>query len=170
MTFPEFDNAMLPLKNRFKSQYNGDVLVSIFDAVKSLDVDDFKRIVPHLNGRVRTVPLVPEFEKAMAELNIRPQYNNVYPISHHTQEEENFLYCIREEYWADNTHIFIRGPRPGFIIKKDHPAHPMVIEDSQVRSLRISEIKKHLTQNTYSQLMTKLDGLGIGRRFPSEGA
>lgn len=172
MNFLEYDAAMLPLKNRFKNQYNGDVLVSIFDTVKNLNVDDFKKVVPYLNGRVRTVPMVQEFEKAMLELNVRPRLALYQPGESHVQTVEDFTYCIRENIWADNTYIFMRGPRPSFIVKKDHPTHPLVIEDNEVRTLRIKEVKQHLAQNTYTKFMeSKNEGLnGMRRAFSKEGA
>lgn len=168
MTLLEFQSAFTPIGAKWPRGYSGDQIQLIFDELKTLSHADFVRLVRHILGTARIAPMIPDFQKAVRDLNIHPVLH-VVPQNHQAQAstDENFLYQVRENVWADNTHIFIRGERPGFILKKDHPTNELVVLDSQVRSQKISIIKKHLTQNTYSKLMEQIDG--FGESFRMEG-
>lgn len=116
--------------------------------------------------------MVPDFKKGITDLGIRLlKVAHNQPTQSQAQTIENYYYCIRENIWADNTHIFIRGSRPSFIIKKDSPDHPYVAEDYQVRSARIKEIKDHLSKNSFQKFMDSLNprGDGMQRAFSMEG-
>lgn len=157
MNYQEFSASINPLLSRFKNAYNGDVLSLVFDEVKSLTLLDFKRLVAHLNGSLRFAPMVPDFKKGVEELRlIRPNHLVIVSPTYRPEQREDLIYQIRDNIWADNAYIFIRsvdGARSSFILKADHPEHPLVMEDKEVRNQRIAEAKKHLASNTYKGFM-----------------
>lgn len=158
MTLQEFTMAMNPLLNRFKRNYTGDVLDLIYTEVKNLTLGDFKRLVAHLNGTLRMAPMVPDVRKGIGELNIRPVVHVVpsetnYNTSRRAQDD--VLYRLRDNIWANQDYIFIRGEDPKFIIKDQHPHNPLVVEDSQFGPEKLKEAKDHLAKGTYSQYVSK---------------
>lgn len=158
MNQQEFQTAISPILLKWPRGYSGDQVQLINDEVKMISHPDFVRLVRHLLGSMRVAPMVPDFKKGIQDLGIRPilqraeSRQDYQPI----HQEEDFLYQVRENIWADNKYIFIRGANnrtSGFILKADHPTHPYVLEDKEVRAERIKEIKNHLKNRSYSKFM-----------------
>lgn len=165
MTLQEFQASMVTLLNRWPRGYSGDQLSLVYDEVKTLIKPDFDRLVRHLLGSSRVAPMVPDFRKAVQDLGIRtrPVLAEVTPAMAVPQVED-FTYHIRDNIWANNEYIFLRGAtvrQCSFIIKSEHPDHPLVIEDKAVREGKIKEIKQHLAKNTYSKFMDTIHGTGL---------
>jgi hypothetical protein len=152
ISLQEFQSAMVTILNRWPRAYSGDQLSLIYDDLKTLNRPDFDRLARHLLGVSRVAPMIPEFRKALTELNIRTRpVLATGPERIATPQVEDFLYHVRENIWANNNFIFIRGPRPTFIVKADHLDNELVKEAEAVKGQRIAEIKKHLAANTYSK-------------------
>lgn len=165
MNFQEFQTAINPILARWPRAYSGDQVQLIHDEVKAFSRADFDRLVKLLLGSHRQAPMVPDFQKGIQSIGIRPMIQIYSPTqSVERKLEDNFLYCIRDNIWADNHYIYIREGKPTFIIKADAPSHPLVLEDSQVREERIKEVRAHLSKNTYSRFIDSLSRPQEGMR------
>lgn len=158
MTLQEFQSAVNPLVNRFKKNYTGDVMDLIYSEVRSITMEQFKSVVAYLNGTMRFAPMVPDFRDALLKLNIRP---SEYSIGTQAvpKQNEDFLYHLRDNIWATNDYLYIRGHRHAFIVKSHSPENPLVIEDAEKRSQRISLVKKHLENGTYRDYVLEKEKL-----------
>jgi hypothetical protein len=173
MTDQEFQTAISPILLKWPRGYSGDQVHLVKEEVKMLSHPDFVRLVRHLLGSMRVAPMVPDFKKGIQELGIsfrRESYSNA--ATPQIIQSENFLYQIRDNIWADDNYILIRGEKPSFIVKADHPNHPYVLEDAEVRSQKLKQTKEHLHKRTYEKFMESLGNKGAGLRlaFSKEGA
>jgi len=159
MTLQEFQAKLTPIITRWPRAYSGDQLSLVYDVVKTLSVPDFERLVRHLLGSSRYAPMVPDFQKGISELSLRTK-----PVLATVTESisvpvvEDHTYKIRDNIWANNDYIFVRGKTIReniFIFKSENPNHPLALEDKKVRTERINEIKSHIAKNTYSQFMSE---------------
>lgn len=157
MTLQEFTTKMNPLLEKGRKTYTGSVLDLIFREVKNLSLFDFERLVTHLNGSQRYAPLVPEFRKAIQELSIKPEKKFQVVDENYSsgpKQDEDFLYHLRENVWANNDYILVRGntvKECGFIIKADYPHNPVVKQCADVHAQKIKECKEHLKNKTHPQ-------------------
>ena len=161
MTLQEFQTAIHSIVMRWPRAYSGDQLQLLFDEMKMIPRPDLDRVVKHLLGSSRVAPMIPDFKKAVNDLAIRPAYYHNPAPEARTIVPEDFEYQIRDNIWANNDYVFIRGTdirTNSFISKKDYPDHPLVKEDAQVRSFKISVVKKHLENKTYNTYMDGLKG------------
>lgn len=154
MTLQEFTAKMNPLLEKGRKTYTGSVLDLIFAEVKNITLSDFERLVKHLNGSARFAPMVPDFRKAILELNIKPirPKLEIVETTAHILQPENFLYHLQGNAWADNNYIYLRGNtirECGFVVKMDQPHHPLVKLDEEVREQKIKECKEHLKNRTF---------------------
>lgn len=161
MTFQEFQASITPIVARWPRGYSGDQLQLVHDEVKTISKPDFDRVVRHLLGISRIAPMVPDFRKAVSDLGIKPQF-----VPHPIQERaisytnrENHTYWIRENIWANDDYVYVRPL--SFIVKKFHLDHPLVLEDAEVREFRLSEIRTHLKNGTYSKLIDSWNSKSI---------
>jgi hypothetical protein len=155
MTLQEFEVSFNPILNRWKRAYSGDQLQLVYEEVKTLLKTDFDRVVGNLLGSSRVQPMIPDFRKAVMDLGIRaldPKFQTLAP-NYYYRPEEDFVYHVIDNVWANNEYVFIRGDKQIFVSKKDSPAHPLVIQANEVKAERIKEIKDHLAKNTYSIFM-----------------
>jgi hypothetical protein len=163
-----FENTLLKVVSLFGAKnYSQDRINMIFDVVKAIEPKDLERVVNHFVGNSRTAPLVKDFQLAISELGIKKRFTVVSdePRAPHQSSEDDFVYHVRDELWANNDYVYIRGDRPSFIIKKASPDHPYVLEANAVRSERIAAIKaelrnKHTIPRPPTKVgegMTKLD-------------
>ena len=148
MTQMEFQKLISPILTRWTRGYSADQVSLLHSEFKNISSGNFERLVTHLLGTMRVAPMVPDFKKAMMEMGIRAERFESNKIQVKDGPKvldigENYLYCVRDNIWADNFYVFIRGSKPTFIIKADAPNHPYVIEDREVRSERIKEIKSN---------------------------
>lgn len=150
-----FEQRFMKIIANFSAKnYSPDRVALIFQEVRHLAVADFERLINHMIGNNRYPPLVSDFRKAIAELNIKAQPRNDYIETTFSapKQEENYHYHLKDHYWADNTHIHVRGKtlrECGFVIKNDHPGNPLVIEDCNVRESKIKECRLHLSKGTF---------------------
>lgn len=145
LTPQEFQSAFFQIEARWKKAYNADQVALIKDVSDKYSFEQFRSVCTRLLGSMRSAPMVPDFEKCFTDLRIVPRGNNYYPsAASPVQSEANFEYQLRDNIFADNNYIFIRGNTVrtcSFIVKADHPTHPLVLEDREVRSSRLQEIK-----------------------------
>lgn len=159
MNYQEFQTVITPIIIRWKTAYSGDQLKLIHEALDCYGMSDFKKVVDHLLGTQRVAPMIPDFKKAFFDLNIKATLKVVSPNfqpASSPRGEEDYMYHLRDNIWANNTFVFIRGETVkacSSINKKDYPTHPLVVEDANVRSLKIAEVKKHLENRTYDSFM-----------------
>lgn len=152
MTAQEFQSAFNGLGQRWKRAYNGDQVELIKRVADRYSFEQFKAVCERLLGASRYAPMVPDFEKTFAEMRFFPARS----VSEHSptpniRVAEDFLYRVRDNIWATNTHVYIRGLKPSFIIIADEPENELVKEAMAVKSSRIAEIKSHLQKNTYAR-------------------
>lgn len=149
-----FEQRFMKIISTFGAKnYSQDRVSIIYSEVKNLTSDDFSRLVDHLIGSSKMAPLVPDFRRSIAELGLRAQRPrlDVIETTASIVQAENFIYHLQDNAWANNTHIFTRGPSVrecGFVLKEEHPHHPLVKLDEQVRDERLKEIKSHLLKGT----------------------
>lgn len=179
MTQIEFEQRFMKITAQFTVKaYSQDRVALIFQEVKNISAADFEKLVNHFLGNARTAPLVADFKKAIQDLGIK-RFSSSVPLPEVVQimPEQDMEYCIRENIWADRSKIMVRGSTLrdcSVIYKKDHPDHPLVIEDSQVRSERLREVKAYLEKGMYSEYVRRKTGSVPHGTFkvydPREGA
>lgn len=181
LTKIEFQQRFEKITNQFgAAPYRSqDRINFIFDEVKSIRVGDFERVVNHLVANSRQAPLVADFKKAIQDLGVKRVLGpaSYVPEAVHVSTEENYEYCIRDNFWADNHKVYCRGNsiRECFTVyKKDYPDHPLVVEDQSVRAERLKEVKSYLSKGQYAEYL-KLKTGSVSRGtlslvIPMEGA
>ena len=150
MTQMEFQKIIAPVLTRWTRGYSSDQVSLLHSEFQTISSANFERLVTHLLGTMRVAPMIPDFKKAMMELGIRGERvesstSKTYVGPKTLDLGENYLYCVRDNIWADNFYIFIRGKTVrecAVVIKADHPDHPYVKEDAVVRNQRIQELKQ----------------------------
>lgn len=163
MTPQEFQSAFNPIGSRWRKAYNADQVSLIHEAVKDFTFEQLKTVVNKLLGSQRLAPMVPDFERTFQELRFYPVYSkSTFQATPNIRVGEDFLYRVRDNIWANNTHVFIRGEKPSFILKDDEPENELVKEAEAVKKSRIAEIKSRLTKNSYAPYDDK-------ENFESEG-
>lgn len=153
MTLQDFQASFTPILNRWKRGYSGDQLQIVYEEVKTLLKADFDRVVTNLLGTSRIQPMVPDFRKAVSDLGIRavsPVIQNA-PLNFFHKHTEDYVYHVDGNVWANNKYVFIRSAKQAFILIEEYPDHPYVQQAKAVKAERVVEIKKHISNNTYSQ-------------------
>lgn len=161
MTPLEFQSAFHPIEVRWKRAYNADQIALIHEAICHYTFEQLQTVVKHLLGSQRMAPMVPDFQRCFQEMRFVPRGNIQYSAPSVAQSRDNFQYCIRDNIWADDNYVFIRGNtvrNNSFIIKRDYPDHPLVLEDKEVRPARLAEIKEHIKKGTYSKFHEEQNG------------
>jgi hypothetical protein len=135
---------------KWKSFYTGDVLDQIFKEVNHLSVDQLRKICETFVGSARTAPLVPEFRSKLLEYGLTPKRSHERPAPY-VSTADDLVYHLKDNIWANNEYIYIRGPKPSFIAKKNAPDHPLVKEDAELGPSRRKVAKSHLDEGTYQK-------------------
>lgn len=146
-----FEQQFTKVINLFGAKfYTQDRVNLIYDTVKHLSSDDFIRVVRHFLADARQAPLVRDFQIVIQELGLKRERPTVIEGElSKAPGKQNWLYHVRDDIWADNDYVFIRGALPTFIIKQDHPSNPLVIEAMSVRAERIREILELMKKGEY---------------------
>lgn len=158
MILSEFKSSMAPIVDRWPRAYTHNIMPLIYDEVKDLTVFDMDQISKNLLGSMRGAPMVPDWKKAVESLGFRAKPRPGAPIfTPAPAYVENFDYCVRDNVWADNDYIIIRGGKPMFIIKKASPNHPFVLEDAEVRQERLKEVRMYFNKGEYWKYLKERD-------------
>lgn len=150
-----FEQRFMKIISTFGAKnYSAERVALIYAEVKAFSVSDLEKLINHMVGNQRFAPLLGDFKKVISEMGFRPEIRRDYVETTFSapKAEDDYLYHLRENYWADNKYIHVRGKtlrECGFIIKSEHPGNPLVIEDCNVREQKIKEVKLHLVKGTY---------------------
>lgn len=155
LTLQEFQIAMTKLVQdpRFKRAYSGDVLDLIYHEVKYAKFEKFKYICDQLLGSSKTAPLVPDFKRAMQENGVKKFATQNTNYSEPTSVQSGPVYHLVDDVWATDNDIVIRGGAPRFIIKDQAPEHPLVKLDKEVRSEKLREANKAISEGRYGEYL-----------------
>jgi hypothetical protein len=173
MTPQEFQSAFFQIESRWKRAHNADQVALIHAVADKYTFEQFKTVCTRLLGSMRSAPMVPDFERAFSEMRFVPRGNVNYSQSASVfQSEQDFYYQLEENVFADNKFIHVRDKdtkKCSFIIKADHPNHPLVQLDAQLRKEKIAEIKKQ-NEEIFRNPARVLQNLSFAKTLPGETA
>jgi hypothetical protein len=146
----DFGETISPLMDKWKSTYTVPVIRVLHEKFGAYSLESLGKAVNHLLINSHRAPLEGDFVNAFATLRLRPDVQPTYAqVAASLSPVEDIVYHLTNNIWANKTHIFIRGPKPSFIIKEDHPENDYVRLDKAIGSEMLKEAREQLKNNTY---------------------
>lgn len=109
MTKNDYEQLFVKLIAQFGVKtYSQDRVNLIFDEVKNVTSSDFDRLVRHFIGTAKSAPLVPDFRKAISDLNIKFISSYTAPIQDLSSNKLGWEYPVKVCVWANSRYFYFR--------------------------------------------------------------